>query len=89
MGDRPDSSDFAVCGQLTCLALFDPTPQQYILENHPRVYAWTETLEDLSGYVDSDEDWLSSGDLPKTLIQILGEVGRNYAPYLGNTILAR
>jgi len=82
MGDRPGSCDFALYGQLTCLALFDPTPQQYIVENHPRVYAWTETLEDLSGYLVADEDWLSSGDLPKSLIQILGEVGRIYVPYL-------
>ncbi len=82
MGERPGASDFALYGQLTCLALFDPTPQQYILEHHPRVYAWTETLEDLSGYLVADEDWLHSDALPQTLIDIFSEVGRLYVPYL-------
>jgi len=82
MGERPGSCDFAVYGQLTCLALFDPTPQAHLLEHHPRVYAWAESIEDLSGYLVTDEDWLNSGDLPQTLIDLLGEVGRIYVPYL-------
>lgn len=82
MGERPGSSDFAIYGQLTCLALFDPTPQAYLLEHHPRVYAWVEVVEDLSGYLASDDDWLDGGNIPQTLIDILGEVGRVYAPYL-------
>jgi glutathione S-transferase len=82
MGERPGSSDFALYGQLTCLALFDPTPQKYVLEHHPRVYAWVESLEDLSGYLVTDEDWLNSDGLPQTLIDIFNEVGRIYVPYL-------
>ena len=39
-------------------------------------------LEDLSGYLVADEDWLNAGDLPQTLIDLLGEVGRIYVPYL-------
>jgi len=82
MGERPGASDFAVYGQLTCLALFDPTPQSYILEHHPRVYAWVESMEDMSGYLVNEEDWLDTNNPPQTLIDILGEVGRIYAPYL-------
>lgn len=82
MGERPGSCDFAIYGQLTCLALFDPTPQAFILENHPRVYAWVETIEDMSGYLVQDSDWLDAGALPQTIKDILGEVGRVYAPYL-------
>ena len=37
LGNRPSSSDFAVFGQLTCLALFDPTPQRLIIETVPRI----------------------------------------------------
>lgn len=82
MGERPGSSDFAIYGQLTCLALFDPTPQAWLLEHHPRIYAWIEVVEDLSGYQVSSDDWLNADSLPRTLVDILGEVGRVYAPYL-------
>ena len=82
MGERPGSSDFAVYGQLTCLALFDPTPQAIIQATAPRVYAWVEVLEDLSGYLVSDSDWLDINNPPITLKAILAEVGRIYAPYL-------
>jgi glutathione S-transferase len=82
MGERPGSADFAVYGQLTCLALFDPTPQAIILSECPRVYAWVETVEELSGYLVSEEDWLDMDNPPETLKNILTEVGRIYAPYL-------
>ena len=82
MGERPGSADFAIYGQLTCLALFDPTPQAIILSECPRVYAWVETVEELSGYLVSEEDWLNIDNPPETLKNILAEVGRIYAPYL-------
>jgi len=82
MGERPGSSDFAVYGQLTCLALFDPTPQAIILKECPRVYAWVEVVEDLSGYLVFEDDWLDIDNLPGSLKNILIEVGRIYAPYL-------
>jgi glutathione S-transferase len=82
MGERPGSSDFAFYGQLTCLALFDPTPQAIILEECPRVYAWVEIVEELSGYLVSDDDWIDIDNPPETLKAILDEVGRIYAPYM-------
>lgn len=82
LGKRPAACDFAIYGQLTCLALFDPTPQQLILEQAPRVYAWTEVLEDLSGYETLGDDWLTPEQLPPTLLALLDEVGRIYVPYL-------
>ncbi|MFT4677106.1 MAG: glutathione S-transferase [Candidatus Azotimanducaceae bacterium] len=82
MGERPGASDFAIYGQLTCLALFDPTPQAIILAECPRVYAWVEIVEELSGYLVSDDDWLDIDNPPETLKNILAEVGRIYAPYL-------
>ena len=51
----------------------------------PRAYAWTETLEDLSGMEPSDDDWLDLDDPPESLHGLLFEVGRVYAPFmLGN-----
>lgn len=82
LGKRPASCDFAVYGQLTCMALFDPTPQELIVEHYPRIYAWTECMEDLSGYETLDGDWLDAEVLPDTLIALLAEIGRVYAPYL-------
>ena len=82
LGHRPSAADFGVYGQLTCLALFDPTPQQLILTRAPRVYAWTEVMEDLSGHEILANDWLDPADLPGTLLELLREAGRVYAPCL-------
>lgn len=82
LGARPSSCDFAVFGQLTCMALFDPTPQALILEHSPRVYAWTETMEDLSGYEPLGGDWMELTEPPESLLELLGEIGRVYSPYL-------
>lgn len=81
-GARPASSDFALMGQLTCLALFDPTPMAVTLEHSPRIYAWTEAMEDLSGLDSSAGDWADPQELPDTLRGLLGEVGRFHAPFL-------
>ena len=81
-GNRPASSDFAMMGQLTCLALFDPTPSTLTAERSPRTYAWTEMMEDLSGLEPADDDWRSVTELPASFRGLLGEVGRFHAPFL-------
>ena len=82
LGERPSACDFAVYGQLTCLALFDPTPQDIILKQAPRVHAWTEVMEDLSGFETLPNDWISTSFLPETLKNIFKEIGEVYVPYL-------
>ena len=85
LGNRPSSCDFAVYGQLTCLALFDPTPQRLIIEKVPRIYAWTEVMEDLSGYELLKEDWLEierDEGFPASLTGLLTEIASVYAPYM-------
>lgn len=82
LGSRPSSGDFAIYGQLTAMALFDPTPAQIIIQTAPRVYAWTESMEDLSGYESFPDDWLELANLPETLIGVMEEIGRLYLPYL-------
>jgi len=79
-GRRPAASDFAFMGQLTCLALFDPTPSALTAERAPRVYGWTEVMEDLSGMEVDEDDWASA--LPDSLRGLLAEVGRFHAPFL-------
>jgi glutathione S-transferase len=82
MGSRPGASDFAVFGQLTQLAHFDPTPTRLALERAPRVYAWVDVMEDLSGLDPRDDDWLDSRALPATLKDMLRLAGRVYIPLL-------
>jgi len=82
MGERPGASDFAVFGQLTQLAQFDPTSTSLTLENAPRVYSWVSLTEDLSGLEPKQEHWLSGSDLPQTLTALLHEMGRTYVPVM-------
>jgi glutathione S-transferase len=81
-GRRPASSDFGIMGQLTCLALFDPTPAAVTIAESPRVYAWTETTEELSGLEPTEDDWTPIDALPETLRGMLAEVGRFHVPVL-------
>lgn len=81
-GNRPGVGDFGLYGQLTQLAQFDPTPMALTTRLAPRVIAWTSTIDDLSGLEPSAEDWLDPQELPETLIALLGEIGRFYAPLL-------
>jgi len=80
MGQRPGAGDFALYGQLTQLADFDPTPAAIALELSPRTVAWVGQMEDQSGLDPSECDWLKLEDTPDSLRGILEEVGRVYAP---------
>jgi len=82
LGDRPGSGDFALYGQLTQLALFDPTSMATVLRVSPRTYAWTELVEDLSGLEPTAEGWFARDALPDTFRGLLAEIGRVYPPFL-------
>jgi glutathione S-transferase len=81
-GRRPGAADFALFGQLSQLALFDPTPSAVAAAEAPRVVAWLHHVEDLSSLEVSDADWSSRAELGGTLRALLAEVGRVYAPFL-------
>ncbi|MCH2567784.1 MAG: hypothetical protein MKZ98_04385, partial [Pseudomonadales bacterium] len=82
LGRRPASSDFALYGQLTQLAAFDPTPMALTLNNEPQVYAWVSVVDDLSGADPTEADWFDPTDLPSTLSDLLDEIGRTYVPVM-------
>lgn len=82
MGQRPGAADFAIYGQLICLALFDPTPASIALREAPRVYAWVEAMEDTSGELISDDGWLKREQLAEMWSPLLKEIGRTYVPFL-------
>jgi glutathione S-transferase len=82
MGARPGASDFALFGQLTQLTGFDPTPAALALEIAPRVVAWVDLVEDLSGLEPSDAGWATPSAIPDGIRALLAEVGRVYVPFL-------
>ena len=82
LGGRPAASDFAVFGQLTQLAHFDPTPAALTLSRAPRVYAWVGLVEELSGLEPDESQWISPQDIPQTLRALLAEIGRVYVPVM-------
>ena len=82
LGSRPSSADFAIYAQLTQLAKFDPTPAKICLERAPRVLAWTDLVDDLSGNPGSEDGWLSEEDLKQSLRELLEEIGKVYVPAL-------
>jgi glutathione S-transferase len=82
MGSRPGASDFALYGQLTQLVQVDPTPADIALEVAPRVVAWVDFVDDLSGVEPAEDGWLEADPLPETLRALLAEAGRVYAPLL-------
>ncbi|HTO71021.1 MAG TPA: glutathione S-transferase N-terminal domain-containing protein [Myxococcota bacterium] len=82
MGARPGAADFGLYGQLTQLAGFDPTPAKLALTIAPRVVAWVDVVEDLSGIEPGDDAWLRRDAVPETFRPLLAEAGRTYAPFL-------
>lgn len=82
LGHRPSSADFGIYAQLTQLAKFDPTPARICLDQAPRVSAWTDIVDDLSGQPVSDTAWMASEDVAAILGDLLAEIGRVYVPAL-------
>ena len=81
LGSRPSSADFAIYAQLTQLAKFDPTPAAICEREAPRVYAWVDVVDDLSGEPADENGFLTAEQLPG-LKPLMNEVGLVYAPAL-------
>lgn len=80
LGTRPSAADFAIYGQLTQLGIVDPTPARIMAQASPRLRAWLDRVEDLSGLPDGA--WLDHDALPEHLGELLTEIGRVYVPFL-------
>lgn len=80
LGGRPSSADFALFGQLTQLAIVEPTSAAMTSKISHRVRAWVDIMEDLSGLQVTDDDWFSAEDAREALQPLLAEIGRTYAP---------
>ena len=75
-------ADFGLFGQLTQLTAFDPTPAAIALATAPRVIAWVDVVEDLSGLEPDDGQWMTRDAVSDTFRALLAEIGRVYAPFL-------
>jgi glutathione S-transferase len=82
LGARPGAADFGAYGQLTQLAHFDPTPMALTLAEAPRVYAWVDIVDDLSGLDVTDDGWIDRAVIAARVGDLLREIGRVYAPFL-------
>lgn len=81
-GARPAAADFGLYGQLTQLCLYDPACTRIAHDSAPRVVAWVQRIEDLSGWIVEDAQWLSRAQAAPTLQPLLREIGRTYLPLL-------
>ncbi|MEZ6029866.1 MAG: glutathione S-transferase [Hyphomonadaceae bacterium] len=82
LGARPSSADFALYGQLTQLAIIEPTSAAITAKVSRRVRGWLDRVEDLSGLSPKDSDWLSRETLRARIGPMLAEIGRVYTPFL-------
>ena len=80
LGSRPAAADFAIYGQLTQLGMVDPTPARWLEHHSPRLRAWLDRMEDLSGH--TSEQWLANTAITDHLAELLREIGRVYVPFL-------
>ena len=81
-GNRPSSADFALFGQLSALIGFDPTSRALAHEISPRVVAWQDLMEDLSGLKPNESDWINFKDAEQNLLSLFQEIGKVYLPAL-------
>lgn len=82
LGARPSAADFAVFGQLTQLALVEPTAAAITSNLSRRVRGWVDRMEDLSGLDPAAGEWLPREAASEALHELLTEIGRVYAPFL-------
>lgn len=82
LGGRPSSADFALYGQLTQLGIGDPTPAALTNSISPRVRAWLDLVDDLSGLDPDEGDWFTLPEAMEALGPLLSEIGRTYTPVM-------
>lgn len=82
LGARPSSADFAIYGQMTQLAIVEPTSAAVTREISQRVRAWVDIMEDTSGINPSESDWFTADEAKDALAPLLTEIGRTYTPVM-------
>ncbi|MCH2173729.1 glutathione S-transferase C-terminal domain-containing protein [Myxococcota bacterium] len=81
-GSRPSTSDFGLHGQLTQLVQVEPNSMALARAEAPRVLAWVDVMDDLSGLEITDDSWLPRDAIAHTLRALFQEIGHTYAPFM-------
>lgn len=83
LGDRPGRGDFGLYGQMTQLLRWDPESVRIGIARAPRMVNWVERVDDLSWWdVEGDSGWVTRDTIAPTVLALLPEIGRTYAPFL-------
>ena len=82
LGARPAAADFAIFGQMTQLAIVEPTSAKLTRDVSARVRAWVDRMEDMSGLTPEEGDWFSVEEVAQSLTPLLTEIGRTYTPVM-------
>jgi len=82
LGARPASADFAIFGQMTQLAIVEPTSAIITREISARVRSWVDRMEDLSGLSPEPDNWFDINKAGEILRPLLSEIGRSYTPVM-------
>lgn len=80
LGARPSAADFAIHGQMTQLAVIEPTSAAITRSISQRVRAWVDIMEDLSGLRPTPADWFTMDEAREALGPLILEIGKTYAP---------
>ena len=80
LGTRPSAGDFGIYGQLTQLVWVDPTPARFVAKHSPRLHAWIDRTDDLSGL--ETGQWTDRSQIHSHVNELLQEIGRVYVPFL-------
>ncbi|HLX06161.1 MAG TPA: glutathione S-transferase N-terminal domain-containing protein [Candidatus Binatus sp.] len=79
-GARPSLADFAFFGGNAAHFINDPLCRRWVDSDAPAIVAHTHRIME-----PEDEecgDWIAPGQMPETLIALLGELGRFYLPWV-------
>ena len=83
LGSRPSRGDFGLFGQFSQLFFWEPDSSGIAADRSPRSMIWAYQVDDLSSLdINESEGWFTRDNLPKSINDLLNEIGCTYAPFL-------
>jgi len=83
LGSRPSIGDFGLIAPLYAHMAQDPYPKQWMQDIAPRVYDWTQRMQNPSG---AAGHFLPDDEVPETLYPLLARMFKEQFPILGDTL---
>ncbi|WP_310621749.1 glutathione S-transferase family protein [Flexibacterium corallicola] len=79
-GSKPTAADFAVYGQMSQIAMIEPSSAKICQDKAPRIRCWLDHVADASGISADCDGWEVFETSTQTLRPFFEEIGRTYAP---------